>query len=99
MHAEKNDKLGIRLTRVTRELERIAGVIGMTIDAFLLVMVAEYHQALAEPGLGRNDAFLQLVCLGSLKTLEFDGCCLHISSIFKSVWPRIHANKRRSMSY
>jgi hypothetical protein len=44
----------------------------MAINALLLVMVAQDDKALAQLGLGRDDAFLQFGLLRCLKTLEPD---------------------------
>ena len=62
VHAAEHDVVGLRvLGDFTRQLERVAGVIGEADDLVALVVVPENHEAIAERGAGSGDARLHLV--------------------------------------
>jgi hypothetical protein len=58
MHAAEDDVLGVGLRGEARQLERIAGQVGVLIDVGALVVVAEDDGALAELGAGGADALV-----------------------------------------
>ena len=58
MHAAEDDVIGLRLGRLARQLERVAGEIGVSIDFITLIVMTENHQTFTERGLGGTDAIL-----------------------------------------
>src|SRR3546814_2298496 len=56
MHAAEHDELGIRIRGELRQLQRVAGEIGVLEHLIALVMMAEDAKPLAENFLGGNDA-------------------------------------------
>jgi hypothetical protein len=60
VHAAEDDVLGVGLRGQARQLERVAGEVGVAVDVGALVVVAEQHGAAAEAGAGGADALLRL---------------------------------------
>jgi hypothetical protein len=63
MHAAEHDVLRFRLPGQLRQLQRIAGQVGMLVDVGALVMVAEHDHPVAEGPLGGNDARVAVLIL------------------------------------
>ena len=60
VHTAKHDEFRIGTGRLARELERIAGKVGVTKHLFTLVVMTQDHQPLAQRLLGSNHAGLGL---------------------------------------
>ena len=70
MHPAEDDVLGLRLRGQARELERIAGDVGVGVDVGALVVVAEQDHVLAESGFGGTDAFAGVVVGEAVEAVE-----------------------------
>ena len=77
MHAAEDDVLGFGLRGEARELERIAGDVGVGVDVGALVVVAEQDDVLAEFGLGGTDAPGGVIVGQRVEAVERDGGGLH----------------------
>jgi hypothetical protein len=77
MDAAEDDVLGLGPGGLARQLEGIAGVVGMPEHLFTLVVVAKDHQALTQGRLGGADAGVQLLVAQADEILYFDCMCRH----------------------
>ena len=73
VHAAEDDVFGVGLRGEARELERVAGQVGVAIDVGALVVVAEQHGVLAEAGAGGFDAGLRLGVGEAVVAVEMNG--------------------------
>ena len=81
VHAAEHDVFGVGLAGQARQLERVAGQVGVTIDVLALVMMAEDDRALAQLFTGGEYARLRLVIGQGVEAVETDGGDLHAMSL------------------
>ncbi len=77
MHAAENDMAGIGPRCEARELQRVAGEVGVLINVGALIVVAEQHGLLAEARARGTDSLMTGVVVHLVELVEVDGCALH----------------------
>src|SRR3546814_11318899 len=71
MHAAEHDELGIRIRGELRQLQRVAGEIGVLEHLIALVMMAEDAKPLAENFLDGNDARIAFAVIQQIEFVKF----------------------------
>ena len=80
MHAAKDDIFGVRLAGQARQLQRVAGQIGVLVDVRPLVVMAEQNRAITQFFSGSADAFLtdSIGKLAVFFEISHDSSCLKL---------------------